>query len=164
MDNFTDIAYQLDSYLEEFSRENLEKVAAELSLAPFNQEYCDSLDKRERRLLLLPPQAEAKWFRTVKLGNKRVGIVGAPYQTGRYWAQIIIDPDYRGKRYAGKAEELLANELSIKKMHAMIAKWNSASIKAHLRLGYKPVAPRELTAHYEYGLLPKYMLLYEKEF
>lgn len=58
---------------------------------------------------------------------------------GDSWVEVYVEPKYRGKGIAIRAEKLLADKLKVPRMWAYIASWNKPSEKAHKRGGYTRV-------------------------
>lgn len=136
----------------------------EVSLGEFNQEFFEDLpDSRE----INPPSfTTERYYHTVFVDGERAGIVGfVPSQnmpdTG--FVQIVLAPAYRGKGLIGKIYERMVELHSLKTLYATIEKANSASLRAHDKIGFKLLSEEEQEILRNKGLLKPYEVRLVKE-
>lgn len=122
-----------------------------MQLAPFDQQYFNSLDGKENVIF-----QDNGIYHIVMLNDKRVGFVGfvpldSPKKAGR--VQIVISPEFRGQGLLQKAYDLLAQKYGLKILQATIKKTNIASLKAHQKAGFEMLPDKEMDILRKKGLL-----------
>ena len=125
-----------------------------ISLGEFNQEFFESLDGA--RQIVAPTMTNERYYHTIFVEGEPAGIVGfVPSQslsdTG--FVQIVLAPAYRGKGLIGKIYDRLIELHSLKTLYATIEKSNTASIRAHNKIGFKMLSEIELENLRAKGLL-----------
>ena len=119
----------LESYLA-FLNESVE-------LADFDKKYFQSLPKHSE---LLYHKHDCR-YHTILYNGEDAGVVGfcwswrKPEDEG--FGQIVIHPDYRGESILEKAYNLLVKKYKLSVLYVSINDKNIASIKSHLRAGFK---------------------------
>lgn len=112
----------------------------EINLGEFNQEFFENLD--DSRKIEAPNISNEKYYHTIFVDGEPAGIVGfIPSQhlpdTG--FMQIILTSAFRGKGLISKIYERMIELHSLKTLYATIEKGNSASIRAHEKIGFRPL-------------------------
>jgi len=126
----------------------------EINLGEFNQEYFESLD--DARLIEAPTFASEKYYHTIFVDSEQAGVVGfipSTTMSDTGFVQIVLNHAYRGKGLIGKIYERLIELHNLKMLYATIAKSNTASIRAHEKIGFKMLAETELANLRAKGLL-----------
>ena len=97
-------------------------------------------------------------YHTIMVDGEKAGIVGyialVSEEKGGF-VQIILDKKFRGKGIVEKAEDLLVGVYGLEVLYATIEEENIASLKSHLKLGFKVVAGERLKYLWEKKLLKK---------
>lgn len=134
-----------------------------ISLGDFNQEFFEHLDGA--RHIVVPTFANEKYYHTVLVEGENAGIVGfIPSRTlpDTGFVQIVLAPAYRGKGLISKIYDRLIELHSLKTLYAIIDKSNTASIKAHEKIGFKILPEEELEKLRAMGLLQTYEVRLER--
>jgi len=136
----------------------------EITLGEFNQEFFESLD--DARQIEKPTFATEKFYHTVFVDGEQAGVVGfipsnSMPDTG--FVQIVLNHAYRGKGLIGKIYERLIELHNLKALYATILRDNTASIRAHDKIGFKMLAEDEMVKLRERGLLQNYEIRMRRE-
>jgi RimJ/RimL family protein N-acetyltransferase len=126
----------------------------EISLGEFNQEYFESLP--DNRHIEAPTMKTEKFYHTVFVDGEQAGIVGfIPAESMRDtgFVQILLAPAFRGKGLIGKIYDRMIELHSLKTLYATIEKSNSASVRAHDKIGFKILPEEKLQELRAKGLL-----------
>jgi RimJ/RimL family protein N-acetyltransferase len=118
----------------------------DIQLEQFNKQYLDSLEGREN----IRYDEEGVYY-TVSCDGESAGVVGyipSLAEKNAGFIQIVLDPKFRGKGITLIAEDMLAKKHGLKKLYAKIELSNEASIKAHLKAGFK--YPKDARLEKEY--------------
>lgn len=137
----------------------------QISLSEFNQEFFEGLDDAKR--IAAPTMATEKYYHTVMVDGEPAGIVGyipSNFMPDTGFVQIVLNHAYRGKGLIGKIYDRLIELHSLKTLYATIEKSNTASIKAHDKIGFKLVPEEEMAKLREKGLLQENEIRLKKEF
>jgi len=112
-----------------------------MKLGKFDHQYFKSLEGYEK---IISPD-ENVIYHTIIFNNQKAGIVGyiPTKQKDAGFVQILIAPEFRGQGLLEQAEDLLAKKYKLKKLYATISKENIASIRAHLKVGFKEISEEE---------------------
>lgn len=136
----------------------------DINLKEFNQEFFESLpDSRE---IVAPTISNEKYYHTVYAEGEPAGIVGfVPAENMRDtgFVQIVLAPAYRGKGLINKIYDRMIELHSLKTLYATINKSNSASIRAHEKIGFKMLPEEKLADLRAKGLLSSYETRMEKD-
>ena len=135
-----------------------------ISLGEFNQEFFESLNEAGR--IVAPTFATEKYYHTIYIEGEIGGIVGfIPSQTllDTGFVQIVLAPAYRGKGLIDKIYNRMVELHSLKTLYATIEKSNTASIKAHNKIGFKMLPEEELEKLRTKGLLQTYEVRLKKD-
>lgn len=136
----------------------------EISLGDFNQEFFESLS--DSRQIVAPTMANEKFYHTVFVDGEQAGVVGfvpAQNMTDTGFVQIVLASAYRGKGLIGKIYDRLIELHSLKTLYATIEKSNTASIRAHDKIGFKMLPEEKLQDLRAKGLLQPYEIRMEKD-
>lgn len=122
-----------------------------MELIDFDKDFFNKLEGKEK--VLIKPEGH---YHCIKIGREKIGVVGfIPGNKGAGFIQIIISPSSRGKGYTKLAEDLLAKNYDLKWLWATIDNDNIASIRAHLRTGFKMLSDEEIKKLQLKGFLGK---------
>jgi len=79
-------------------------------------------------------------FYTIVFDGKKAGVIGFKQkENGKHFLKIGIHQNFRGKGVFQKALLLLVKRHKIKKVYSTVALANTASIKAHRKLGFRKI-------------------------
>ena len=121
----------------------IEKIGF-LSLHPYHKRRdTNELTDKELALVSHDDTEPLTKYYSVRLNNKPAGFVGYTEKLGRKWLQVAINPNFRGLRLAGRAENELMRKEGIKKAWAAIKSDNYSSIRAHLKNGFRFMTKEE---------------------
>ena len=135
----------------------------EVSLGEFSQEFFEDL--ADSRQIVAPTFATERYYHTVFVDGERAGIVGfvpSEHLVDTGFVQIVLAPAYRGKGLIGKIYDRMIELHSLKTLYATIEKANSASLRAHDKIGFKLLPETEQESLREKGLLKPYEVRLEK--
>jgi len=135
-----------------------------ITLGEFNQEFFESLDGA--RHIVAPTFANEKYYHTVYVEGEMAGIVGfVPSKTlpDTGFVQIVLAPAYRGTGLISKIYDRMVELHSLKTLYATIDKSNTASIKAHEKIGFKLLPEDELEILRAKGLLQTYEVRLQRD-
>jgi RimJ/RimL family protein N-acetyltransferase len=122
-----------------------------ISLSSFKKDILKQIPEKEN--ISLDPSGI---YYTIKKDNKEAGIVGlipSLKEKNSGFVQIAIIPEYRGQGILKKAETMLAEKHSLKKLYATIDKNNIPSITSHLKAGFHSIPKSETINLREKGIL-----------
>ncbi|MFA4952628.1 MAG: GNAT family N-acetyltransferase [Candidatus Pacearchaeota archaeon] len=122
-----------------------------MQLKKFDKEFYESISDNKK----LPLDTRATYY-TVIVDNKKIGIIGfipARFPAHAGFVQIILALEFRGKGLVKQAEDLLVKKYKIKTLFATIKKSNSASIKAHKKIGFEEISKEQINNLREKGFL-----------
>ncbi len=114
----------------------------DIQLKQFDKQYLDSLKGRENIRY-----TEKGTYYIIVCDGENAGVVGyipALAEENAGFIQIVMAPEFRGKGILKIAEDILAKKHGLKKLYAKIELSNEASIKAHLKAGFKYPAGAQL--------------------
>ena len=137
---------------------------SEIKLAPFDQVFFDSLNPADRAQILKPENAV---FRTILVGGEKAGVVGyIPFRDEHRegFAQAIVLPAFRGHGIAGIADDLLAKEAGLIRLHVTITTTNIPSLHSIVRAGFTQVSEEKLTELRAQGKLNADQIRFTKEY
>lgn len=136
----------------------------DINLGEFNQEFFESLDGS--RHIVSPTISNEKYYHTVYAEGEPAGIVGfvpAENMKDTGFVQIVLSPAYRGKGLISKIYERMIELHSLKTLYATIEKANTASIRAHDKIGFKILPEEKLQDLRAKGLLEPYEIRMERD-
>lgn len=131
---------------------------SELYLAEFNPKFRKSISGYENTTI--HPDGT---YHTIIDGGKKVGIIGFIPRGSNNFEQIAILPKYRHQGITQKASTLLAKLYNLDHLNAHIDDKNIASIKAHLKSGFKQNIKLTKTL-FDLNKLPKNSKIYTKKY
>lgn len=128
----------------------------------FDKEYLETLDGYEEISFM-----ENGVYYTILCNNEKVWIIGyiqakSPKDAG--FVQVIIAPNFRGQGLVKAAEDLLVQKHNLIFLYATIKKGNTASIRAHQKIGFKMIDDKKLIELREKGFLKENEIRMEKEY
>lgn len=132
-----------------------------MKLAEFDHQYYQSLEGREK---VVSPN-ENTIYHTIIVNGRKAGVVGylPAKEKNVGFIQIVIAPEFRGRGLLEQAEDLLAKKYNLKKLYAKMDKENTASIRAHLKAGFKMMPEEELESLRKKGFLKENQIRLVKE-
>jgi len=107
-----------------------------IQLGKFNPQYWDSLPKDKKELYYKPQKG---FYHVLLVDGEKAGIAGvflSEEEEGVGFFQIYLGEEFRGKGLLKKAAVLIYKKYSLKKLISTIKKYNTASIKSHLKSGF----------------------------
>ena len=139
-----------DFTLEEYKKLVEHEKQLSKSLSKLIKKYPSSISLENRKFPTVQKGANAYGFTldkkgkysAVMLGSKKAGLVGVvpskvDSKSGN--ALIVILPEFRGRGLIGPVYKKLVEKHNLNELQASIDKSNKASLKAHKKLGFKPV-------------------------
>ncbi|MAF35640.1 hypothetical protein CL622_00800 [archaeon] len=123
-----------------------------LCLARFDETFLVTI--KDYKKVHIKPQKGT--FYTVKLDGKKAGVIGfSVKEGGNYFLKIGIHQDFRGSGLFNRALGLLVRKHQIEKIYSTLATTNAASIRAHIKLGFRRIPLRVEKRLRREGLLLK---------
>jgi RimJ/RimL family protein N-acetyltransferase len=122
-----------------------------VELTRFDKDFFETLDEREEILFV-----KSGVYHTILVDGKKGGVVGyipAKFPKHSGFAQVVISREFRGKGIVEAAEDLLAKRYSLDILYATIKKENTASIRAHQKIGFQVINDEKLSRLRKAGLL-----------
>ncbi len=136
----------------------------DINLKEFNQEFFESLP--DNRQIVRPTMTNEKYYHTVYAEGEPAGIVGfVPSENMRDtgFMQILLAPAYRGKGLISKIYDRMIELHSLKTLYATIEKSNTASIRAHEKIGFKILPEEKLEDLRTKGFIQPYEIRMERD-
>ena len=137
-----------------------------ITLKPFDVNlYKKTVSKKDQQLSHIDSQSEIQY--TIYYHDDPCGFIGAiPVKNDKTGAfiQIVIFKSFRGKGIVKEAYNLLVKKHKFKTLYATIYKSNIASIKAHMKIGFKELPKNHLDDLVKQGRISRYQTRLYKEF
>jgi len=125
-----------------------------LILNDFDEKFYKSIEGYRKTI----SPSRGVMYHTIVVDNEKVGVVGYfPVKKNKQagFVQIALLLKFRGKGFVKKAEELLVKKYDIKLLWATVDKDNIASIKAHLKIGFRQLSDKEIQRLIKDGFLKR---------
>jgi RimJ/RimL family protein N-acetyltransferase len=108
-----------------------------IKLIKFDTEYFKSLPDRSKILF----DNNQPFYTIINQKKQKVGVCGV---LRNMFFQILIHPDFRGQNIVKQASDEVIKKLKLKQLFATIDITNIASLKAHLKAGFKELPATEV--------------------
>jgi len=139
----------------------LKYLKTKITLAKFDKNFLKTI-KDYRKIHLAPKEAICY---TITKGNKKAGIIGfKTKEEGKHFLKIGIHQDYRGQGIFKEALKLLMKKHKIKRIYSTVAVANLASVRAHIKAGFKRLPKKQEDILKTKGLLLKRNMRLVKKF
>jgi len=132
-----------------------------IKLAPFDSNFLVAI-KDYVKIHLKPDEGT---YYTILVDGKKAGVIGFKVEDNKkYGLKIGIHQDYRGQGVFGLALDLLARTHNINRMYSEVAIANKASVKAHQKIGFKRLSPKQENLLKDKGVMYKRNMMLLKKF
>ena len=124
-----------------------------ISLSDFDKSFFQTIDGHEKIRFV-----SKGIYHIILIDDKKAGVVGyIPTQNSKgeklNFVQIVLCPEFRGKRITKLAEDLLAKTYKLPNLYATIDNDNIASLKAHKKADFKELNLKTINALQKNGFL-----------
>ena len=134
---------------------------SKVSLLPLDYSFVKTI--KDYKKIHLNPKEDT--YYTISIDEKNVGVIGFKTEEwGEPGLKIGIHQDYRGQGIFKSALEVLVKNYKITKIFSEVAVANKASVKAHLKIGFKRVGIKKENLLKEQGFVYKRNILLVKKF
>lgn len=132
-----------------------------INLVAFDKDFLETI-RDYKKIHLKPDQGT---YYTITVDGEKAGVIGFKIEEGgNPGLKIGIHQDYRGQGVFGRALALLAKRHKFDKIYSEVAKANTASVKAHEKVGFKRIPKKREDLLKEKGLVYKRNMVLFKKF